>query len=1133
MGGRLTRILSCHNMPAIIMLFFFCCCQLSLSAQTGPEAPLSSYFVTLKRSAAPVSAVFTAIKQQTGLTVFFSNDLLNDKASIETGSGRLKVTDVLDKVLSGKQVSYRLRGKVIVLEKAPQPPANRLSGSPAAVNGLMYVRGKVVDDKTGGAVIGATVMVVGTQTGMTTGAAGDFSLQLPASEATLAISSIGYEAKEVAVNSGDYIVVRLVSKVTAIGETVVTGIVTRKTGSFTGTAVTFTNEQLRTVGNQNVLQSLRALDPSFQVFENNLSGSNPNSLPNIQVRGASNLPDLKGNYTGNPNLPLFILDGFEVSLERIFDLDMNRVEKLTILKDATATALYGSRSANGVVVINTKQPEAGKLRLSYTGDYTFETPDLNSYHLLNGSQKLEAEKAAGLYTDIGGNPLQQQLYDEKYAGRLAEVQRGVNTDWIAQPLRTSFGQRHFIYLEGGDNYLRYAVDLSTNTSKGVMKGSGRQAYAGGVMLSYRHKSLMFRNYLSVSETNSTESPYGSFDEYVRMNPYWRKTDAAGNVLKTVDTLSLPGVVGASSVATSPLYNSTINTRVNREYLQLNNNFSLEWMISEALKLRSNFSMQIKRSQDDSFMPAEHTSFANYSDDDFLRKGSYMYGNGRGGLYEFSSYLDFNRTFGGKHLVYATGGVNLADDATTNTLVIGEGFPSQFLDYFQYAAQYQQDGKPSGNESRSRRISFLGNVNYSYDSRYVADLSVSTDGSSRFGNANKFAPFWAAGIGWNIHNEQWARNLGQISQLKLRASYGATGTQNFPSYMALTTYSYFTDTRYLNSVGAYLLGLGNNELKWQQKKTLNVGTDITLFDNRLALTANLYHERTQNQLIDLTIPPSMGFFSYKENLGLVNNDGYEVNARVVVARNVQQRLTWSINGAIFHNQNKLMKISDALNAYNDGQNKDQVEQGLTAPTLQFKEGQSISAIYAVQSLGIDPATGKEMFLTRNGQRTFTWDAKDKVAVGDQNPDYRGLFGTMLMWQGITLNAVFSYQLGGQMYNQTLVDRVENADLRYNVDRRVLEGRWRTPGDHSFFKNIADNTVTMPTSRFVQDNNEVICESISLQYDFAHQAWLTRSPLKTLRVNLYANQPFRFTSITQERGLYYPFAHTYSFSVQTSF
>lgn len=1082
--------------------------------------------VTLSVKEEKLGKVFSLLRKQTGFDFFCDAKLLKNANPVTLDVKDRPLSEVLRLALANQPLNFSLVDNAIVISPKPTLPSWQASA-------LVNIRGRVVDAATNAPLPGATILLKDTKVAVASDPQGYFQVRAEKNEAEATISSIGYETQEVTLRVNQPNIIRMKQKAADIEQTVVTGIIARKTGSFTGAATTFTQQELRQAGNKNLLQSLRALDPSFQIVESNVLGSNPNQLPDIQVRGASNLPDLRGDYTSSPNLPLFILDGFETTLQRVFDLDMNRVEKITILKDATATALYGSRSANGVVVIQTKEPEAGKMRVSYTGDFTFESPDLREYDLLNSNEKLEVEKAGGLYTALGGDPITQQGLDELYNRRLKEANRGVNTDWISQPLQTSFGQRHYIYLEGGDRYLRYAMDLSANIANGVMKESGRKTYTGGMMLSYRYKNLLFRNYLSVTQNRADNSPYGGFSNYVRMNPYWRKTDASGNILQAVDSISNFGFTSFPALVANPLYNSTLNVKDYSEYLQVNDNFSLEWQIASSLKLRSNFSLQSQRQEFDLFKPADHTDFLNYSEADFLRKGSYTASNGKSSLYEFSTYLDFNRTFGGKHLVYATAGVNLSDQTANSSTIVVEGFPSQNLDDPGFGGQYQQDGRPISSDSKNRRVSFLSNINYSYDNRYVADFSVSTDGSSRFGSENRFAPFWAVGAGWNIHNESWARNLGTISNLKLRISYGSTGTQNFPAYQAMTTYSYFTESRYLNATGAYLLSLGNTDLKWQQKNTLNIGADITLAKGRLALTANYYEDRTQNQLIDLSIPPSMGFLSYKENLGEVSNKGYELNARWFIMRNIRKRFSWSINGSIFHNTNKLLKISNALNAYNEEQNKNQVDNGSTTPTLLYQEGQSIKSIYAVRSLGIDPATGKEVFLKRNGEKTFIWDANDQVAIGDETPDYQGLFGTNIMYQGFTLNVIFRYYFGGQTYNQTLVDRVENADIRYNVDRRVYEGRWRQPGDHSFFKNVADRSVTMPTSRFVQDDNVLNCESINLQYDFEQTALLKKLPLQTLRLNLYANNPFRISSVKQERGLAYPFAHTFSFSIQTSF
>lgn len=1107
----------------LIVIFILAWC-LQLSAKTYAQS------VSFSGKNVPLKQVFTEVEKQTGYLFFFDAASIRKEDPVTLTASKMPLRDFLNRLLQGRALKYMIEDKVITISpKLPDPedkekkiPSGESSSSPSQVE---RVTGKILDDVTGNPLAGASVAVKDSKQVTTTDGKGVFSLSVTSLNIMVVASYVGYETQELRVKRNE-VTIRLIPKASILNETVVTGIVSRKAGTFTGAVTSFSNNDLRSIGNQNIFQSLKALDPSFQILDNISAGSNPNLLPNVQIRGASNLPDLTGKYMANINLPLFILDGFEVSLQRVFDLDMNRVERITLLKDATATALYGSRSANGVVVIQTKAPEPGQMKISYTGDFTFELPDLSDYHLLNSAQKLEIEKASGLYTStLSPNPITQQLLDEQYNARLKEVQRGVNTDWLAQPVQTGFGHRNSLYLEGGDDAIRYGVDMSYNSVSGVMKGSGRETYSGGMTLSYRYKNILFRNYLSVTGNRSDNSPYGTFSEYVKMNPYWRPRDSDGNVLKIVEDELTPG---SSTSVTNPLYNSTIGVKNYSQYMQVNDNFSMDWRITPALRFRTNASLQAQRSEANIFYPADYTAFANYPASDYLRRGSFLASTGKSRAYELSSYLDYNKLFAEKHLLYVTGGLSLGDNADNNVDVSAEGFPSQLLSDIRYAYQYQSGTKPTGDENASRRLSALANVNYSYDNRYLLDLSFSTDGSSRFGSNNRFAPFWAVGAGWNIHNEKWAREW-NVNFLKIRGSYGSTGTQNFPSYQALTTYSYQGTNNYLNGIGATLLGLGNSNLKWQQKKTLNLGLDMTILKERLSLTANYYFDKTQNQLIDLSIPPSLGFTSYKENLGEVHNKGYEVNLRLVVLKNATNGFQWSVNGSLFHNENKLTKISNALQSYNNRQNAST----LSSPTLLYKEGQSMSSIWAVRSLGIDPATGKEVFLTQANERTFVWNAADKVVVGNSLPNMRGMFGTNLMYKGFSLGATFAYQLGGQIYNQTLVDRVENVDIRYNVDQRVYDGRWRQPGDVTFFKNIADASVTMPSSRFVQDNNELTCESISLQYDFQKTPLIKRLPVKTLRLSFYMNQPFRISSVQQERGLSYPFAKTYSFSVQTSF
>ncbi|HVW58448.1 MAG TPA: carboxypeptidase-like regulatory domain-containing protein, partial [Puia sp.] len=362
-----------------------------LRASPGYSQDVDSIHVTIGLSNGSLRDAFARIEKQTTLLFAYQPQQVAGfvKINLPRATRTLKAT--LDLLFKGTDLEYRVSGNNIIVYRPKKTGLSDPLSAPdlSALNMPLtdtpvVIRGRVVD-KDGHPIPGAGITLKRTNRETSTQENGEFIVRVRNTETHLLVHCVGYQAREVTLTPGkNYYVLTLESSTTTLKDMVVTGVIRRSNESFTGAVTTFTAEQLRTTGNQNTIASLKALDPSFQVFDNIQAGSNPNTLPNIQLRGASNLPDLKGDYTGNPNVPLFILDGFEVPLQKIFDLDMNRVEKVTILKDATGTALYGSRGANGVVVVNTKQPEPGKLRVSYTGDFTLETPDLSAYHLLDG-----------------------------------------------------------------------------------------------------------------------------------------------------------------------------------------------------------------------------------------------------------------------------------------------------------------------------------------------------------------------------------------------------------------------------------------------------------------------------------------------------------------------------------------------------------------------------------------------------------------------------------------------------------------------------------------------------------------------------------------------------------------------------
>ena len=985
--------------------------------------------VTLSRKAVTLNEVITEMKKQTSYDFFYSTELSELKQTFDIDVKDKEVRQVLDEILPPLGLEYAVQQNLIIIREKLDKSASK----------TMSVKGRVFDSQ-GASLPGVTVVVKGTTLGTSTDTEGRFELDLPAQDnLRLLFSFIGMETQEVAYSEQEELRVVMREDVKEMEEVVVTGMFDRRAESFTGSAVTVTQEQLRAVGNTNVIQSLRNLDPSFRIAENLEIGSNPNAMPEIQLRGQSGFPDLRGEYATNPNQPLFIVDGFEADLTKVIDMDMNRIASVTLLKDAAAKAIYGSKAANGVVVIETKRPEPGELRVTYTGTVTVNLPDMSSYELCNSTEKLQVELNAGLYDYIGYNgvvywedPNQQYIYSERYNDLLKETLRGVNTDWKAQPLRNAVGHKHVVYLEGGDEAFQYGIDFSFNNVVGVMKGSGRKTFSGGLTFSYRYKNLLLRDQLEVVYNRGDNSPWGDFSEYTSMNPYFRPYDENGNLIKTYTLYE-------GSTEINPMWNAMIKTKDMTEYSQFTNNFYAEWRAFEGFKASARIGLTRTDNGAEIFLPATHTDFATYTTDELLnRRGSYTYTDG----YSFQLSADVNASYSkyfGNHLLMANAGWTLNDQTTKSMTMKAEGFPNDRLDDIGYARSYAEDSAPTSTESTVRDIGVVAAVNYSYADRYLFDGSIRFSGSSQFGSENRWGKFWSLGLGWNLHHEKFMASAEWLDQLKIRGSIGFTGSQNFNSYQSQDTWTYYKDNFYDGNVGAYLMGMANDRLKWQRKKDTDVGLEFTAFDSRLNIRLDYYNSITDDLLTDVTIPSSTGFTSYKENLGKVQNQGFEfyVNARVWENREKNGYVNIYVNGT--HNTNKIKEISNFLASFNE----EQSETVTNKPITRYEEGQSMTAIWAVPSRGIDPATGKDVFVKKNGRTTFEWNSDDLAVCGDTEAKLYGNFGFNFSYWGFIVNVGMMYELGGQIYNQTLVDKVENADLTMNVDRRIFSDRWAQP------------------------------------------------------------------------------------------
>ena len=1006
----------------------------------------------------------------------------------------------------------------IVTAQAASPSLATSSGGYATqqnpTSSLNVFSGTVYDEN-GDPMPLVTVQILGQTGGFITDSKGHFEFKTKNATERVRVTFMGYKAKAVTLRGGTPLRIDLEPDNQTIESVVVTGFTKKDKKSYTGAQTTIKSEQLLSVGTKNLLQGLEAFVPGLQVVQQNNLGSDPNARPDLNLRG-------RATFSGAANLPLFVVDGAIVDVEYIYDMDMNTIESVTVLKDASASALYGAKAAAGVIVITTKPISEGAIRVNYSGTLRLSMPDLSDYHLLTPQQKLQYEDLAGLYK-AGGAAMATSFDNQNSLDLIRDrvvrmIQSGTNTDWLAKPLRTGVSHSHTVSADGGDKYVRYGLSLRYGNETGVMMQSARERLSGTFKLSYNQQGKFFAsNTLTVNRSTSQDPSYGSFSNFSKQNPYQSPYDANGELLAKLE-----------HNLDNPLYEASLGSFNRAGSMDFLNTTTAQYWIDRNLRIDGDFSFTTRNNYSRSFKSPLSYTFRNETD--LTKKGSMTENLGRGLSFLGKLMVSYNRTFFEKLYVTSMAGSSLESTTADNSSYTSLGFYSDVLGHPNFALGYGGSARPSGSESLATAAGFFFNGNAIYDNRYSVDVVYRYEGSSKFGKNQRFAPFWSLGTAWNIHNEKFFEGNKNIQLLKLRASIGYLGNISFDPYQALTTYTYNNRINYIVGAGSVPLAIGNPELKWERTLSKNVGLDLTLFKNRWDLTFDAYQKTTDNLLLDVSLAPSIGAVTARQNVGEVENNGIEFQTRVVPIQT--KDLQWSLSLNYSYNRNKVKKVSDALKALNQKNlGVDSLNRG-TTPLPLYEEGESLTALKVVPSAGIDPATGREIYIKRDGSYSFTYDPNDRRVFGDTSPWAYGSLTSYLMYKGFSLNANFGYSLGATVYNATLASRVEGTKKEQNADRRVLESRWKQAGDVTRYRDIASTESPYQTSRFIQKEYYFTLRSLSLAYE-TEATWVKKLHMRRARVELLANDLFYLSTVKRERGLDYPFARSVEMSLRLSF
>ena len=1026
----------------------------------------------------------------------------------------------------GKTVCF-LCAAMILGTAAVSMSAAPLSGASASVSGQdeVSVSGTVTDEQ-GEPLIGASVLIKGTTVGSITDLDGKFSIKIPVSGADLEISYIGYITKEVTVTTQDNLTIALEPDNKLLDEVVVIGYGTVKRKDLTGSVASVRGDDIAA---RKTTTLSTALQGSLSGVLVQRSSSAPGaSASSIRVRGVT---------TMGTSDPLIIVDG--VQTDDIDYVNSNDVESITVLKDAAAASIYGAKAAAGVILITTRRGSATDLTISYNGEFGWEIPT-EQPQMVGLTRYLEMSNEL-LYNDNNGGGFYQQYQPDQIrnwvSNNATDPDNYPITDWNSLILKKSAPRTtHTVTVNGGNDVVRSSVSLAYDQVNALYDGRKFQRY----MLRANNDFTIIKDRLyatldiNIRRAKNDRPVYEPFDELRKIPAIYPAVWENGAYAD--------GKSGANPYAL--IHESGTNTAWST---QIGGKASLELRPVKGLSIQAIISPFINYTKTKQFKQAAYW----YSKDDPTVIGGTLEGGGqsytstslseqRNDNYHVTSQViaNYMETFREKHNLNVMVGY---ENYVMKSENLGAGRDFYDLTSYPYLnvgpEEYQTN---NGTASEYTSNSFFGRIMYDYDGRYLVQANVREDASSRFARNYRWGTFPSFSAGWVISEENWMQSTRNwLSFLKLRASWGMLGNErigsNYFPYMALVS---FNDALFYDSPdggvvvsdkASIMNNLAVEDITWETTTSTDIGLDLGFFNQRLHATFDWYWKNTDPLLAIITTKGSMGVTSIAMNAGAQKTHGWEATLKISPIYRPHEGINWNISLNATSSRSRYADIGDSFSELN--------EEGKASlsGTTRYYDGGSPTAIWAVRSAGIDPATGRELFIKKDGSYSFTYDADDEVVVGDTEPKIEGILGTTLYYKGLSFGAYFRYQLGGQVFNTSLFEKVENIgteDVYNNQDKRALYDRWSTSNREAYFKGISLVQTTSKSSRFVMDENTFTGESFYIGYEFPDRI-VRKMRLGAMSVQLSMSDMFRLSSVRVERGTDYPFARSVSLSVGITF
>ncbi|SDG24639.1 TonB-dependent receptor [Chitinophaga filiformis] len=1038
----------------------------------------------------PLKKIFSIIKEQTGYVFFYRNEDIAGVKPVTVSFNKTSLEAALNTILKDQQLQYVIQGNTIVISrKKTLRPATIDDASPPADTSI---QGKVVNSK-GEPQPGATVLIKGTKRGTTANENGVFTLRNVPDNAVLLISALGLKAREIPVTgvSGP-LTVTLESGTEALSEVVVVGYGQVKKSDLTGAVATVPVGEIKKVAVTSLDQAIQGRVAGVQVTQN--SGA-PGGSTTIRIRG--------GNSIQGDNEPLYVIDGVPFknggaesgsSFNVLSTLNPGDIESMTILKDASSTAIYGSRGSNGVVIITTKRGKAGRTIVSF--DTYYGTQDVRrKYPVLN------AKEYAAFVNEANTNDGLPAVYTPQQVEAFGE-----GTDWQDEIFRTAPIANYQLSMSGGDEKTQFAVSAGYFTQKGVVENSDFNRYSFRVNLDRKiNNKIKVGNSLTINRTATNQS---------------RTDGSLGSAgLVTMAALQFPPLLKARNadgtyLITDPALNFTADNPValafdsknkNTAYRFFGNIFG-EYQIIEGLTLKVLVGIDGILQKQDSYLPRSVSS-------GLAQGGVASIYNEQSVTWLNENLLTYSRTFNKVHSFSALVGYTQQENRTENSNASSRSFVNDILGTGNLGTGAVATIPGSGIGGWGL-VSYLGRINYGYRDKYLLTASFRADGSSRFGVNNRFGFFPSGAIAWKVSEEPFLKNNKSVSDLKLRVTYGTTGNQdgigNYPAYSLLGTQNYVLGNNISTGLGPSQIA--NPDLSWEKTAQGDVGVDLGLFNSRVMITADAYLKKTSDLLLNVTIPSSSGYSSAIRNLGKVQNKGIELSLSTV---NVDGAFRWTTDINYVANRNKVLNIGKAPQIF-AGQVAN-IAQNVNSGIIRVGEplgtfyGYVTDGLYQSEAelAGLADASAKKVgdrkYKDLNGDKKI--DDKDRQIIGSAQPKFSGGISNTFSYKGIDLTVFLQGVYGNKILNANRFE-LEYLNGTTNQDRDMLD-RWTPTHTNT---DIPRAATTRPANRIstrqIEDGSYLRLKNIQLGYNLP-DAWLKAAKIHSVRLYITAQNLITWT------------------------